>query len=117
MKKFFGYFREHAMVIILKRKNEVINKWKTEIIWKCKNLLYLRQRFEDKHAKNKKCCNGRDHCHYTGEYRGAANSICNLKRSAPKEVPIALYNESTYDYYFIIEVLAEVFERQVTCLG
>ena len=32
MKKFCGYFREHAMAIILKRKNEVINKWKTEIL-------------------------------------------------------------------------------------
>ena len=25
----------------------------------------------------------RDHCHYTGEYRGAAYSICNLKYSVP----------------------------------
>ena len=25
----------------------------------------------------------RDHCHYTGKYRGAARSICNLKFNVP----------------------------------
>ena len=26
----------------------------------------------------------RDHCHYTGKYRGAAHNICNLKYRTPK---------------------------------
>ena len=28
----------------------------------------------------------RDHCHYTGEYKDAAHSICNLKYSVPNEI-------------------------------
>ena len=49
----------------------------------------------------------RDHCHYTSEYRGAAHSICNLKYSVPKEIPIAFHNGSKYNYHFIIKELAE----------
>ena len=41
---------------------------------------------------NKKYCKVRDHCHYTGGYRGAAQSICNLKYSAPKKISIVLHN-------------------------
>ena len=42
--------------------------------------------FDDKHAKDKKYCKVRDHCHYTEEYRGAAHSICSLKYSIPNKV-------------------------------
>ena len=34
--------------------------------------------------KDKKYCKVRDHCH-TGEYSGAAHSLCNLKYSVPKK--------------------------------
>ena len=44
----------------------------------------------------------RDHCHYTGKYRGAAHSICNLKYKAPKEILVLFHNGSKYDYHFII---------------
>ena len=44
-----------------------------------------KQKFEDKHAKEKNYCKIRPHCHYTGEYRGTAHSICNLKYSLPKK--------------------------------
>ena len=33
----------------------------------------------------------RGHCHYLGKYIGAANSICNLKYSVHKEIPIVFY--------------------------
>ena len=28
------------------------------------------------------------HCHYAGEYRSASYSICNLRHSVPKQIPI-----------------------------
>ena len=47
------------------------------------------------------------HCHYAGESRGAVQSICNLKYSVTKEIPIIFHNGSNYDYCFIIKELAE----------
>ena len=57
--------------------------------------------------KDKKYHKVRGHCHYAGEYRGAAHSISNLKYSVPKKIPMLFRNVSNYDYYFIIKEWAE----------
>ena len=59
----------------------------------------------------------RDHCHYTGNSRGAAHDICNVRYKIPKEIPVVFHNGSTYDYNFIIKELAEEFEGEFKCLG
>ena len=59
----------------------------------------------------------RDHCHYTGKYRGAAHNICNLRHKIPKEIPIVFHNGSTYDYHFIIKELVKEFDRKFEWLG
>ena len=59
----------------------------------------------------------RDHCHYTGKYRGAAHSNCNLNYKIPKEIPVVFHNGSTYDYHFIIKQLARKFKGNFDCLG
>ena len=59
----------------------------------------------------------RDHCHYTGKFREAAHSNCNLQYKVPKKIPIVFHNGSTYDYHFIIKQLAEDFKGQFECLG
>ena len=61
---------------------------------------------------NKKYHKVRDHCHYTGKYRGAAHDICNLRYKIPKEIPVVFHNGSTYDYHFIIKELAEESEEE-----
>ena len=47
----------------------------------------------------------RDHCHYTGKFRGAAHNICNLRYKGPKEIPIVFHNDSIYGYHFVIKKL------------
>ena len=44
--------------------------------------------------KNKLYQRDRDHCHYTGKFRGAAHSICNLRYKVPKIIPIVSHNGS-----------------------
>ena len=58
----------------------------------------------------------RDHCHYTGKYRGAAHSNCNLNYEIPKEIPVVFHNGSTHDYHFIIKQLARQFKGNFVCL-
>ena len=66
---------------------------------------------------NKEMRNVRDHCHYTGKYRGATHSKCNLKYKIVKEIPALFHNGSVYDYHFIIKYLAREFKGNSECLG
>ena len=47
----------------------------------------------------------RNHCHYTGRYRGAAHNICNLNYSKPKGVPVFFHNLTGYDSHLFIKKL------------
>ena len=58
----------------------------------------------------------KDHWHYTGKFRGAANSKCNLNYEVPKDIPIIIHNTS-YDTHFIINQLAEEFKDELNCIG
>ena len=44
----------------------------------------------------------RDHCHYTGCYRGPAHSLCNL---IPSYIPVVFHNLSGYDTHLFIKEL------------
>ena len=73
----------------------------------------------DKNNKKeyKRMCKVRDHCHFTGKYRGAANSSCNLHYKVPKVIPVVFHNGSTYDNHFIIRQLAKDFNGYFSCIG
>ena len=48
----------------------------------------------------------RDHCHFTGKYRGAAHSICNLKARKPDLIPTLFHNLEGYDEHLFLPSLA-----------
>ena len=53
----------------------------------------------------------RDHCHITGEYRGAAHNACNLKlRIYPKSVviPAIAHNLKNYDTHHTMREIGKV---------
>ena len=49
----------------------------------------------------------RDHCHYSGLYRGAAHSSCNLKYKIPNDIPVVFHNPTGYDAHLFIKELSK----------
>ena len=83
---------------------------KISFIMSKKNVTYVKKSFvmiKMKKKKFKLYQKVRDHCHYTGKFRGAAHSISNLRYKIPQEIPVKIHNGSKYDYHFIIRELAE----------
>ena len=72
--------------------------------------------FIKKFGDKKKHRKVRDHDHYTGKYRGATHSICNLRYSAPKDIPVLFHNGTNYDFNLIITELAEEFRSELQCI-
>ena len=116
MKKFCKDLRTHATKIINYEKKKMIPlTTKEEIYHNKQKVCYISKKEFD--ANDKKNCKVRDHCHYTGKYRGAAHNICNLRYKIPKEIPLVFHNGSTYDYHFIIKELVKEFDGNFECLG
>ena len=116
MKKFCEDLRIHATKIINYEKKKIIPLTTEEKInYNDQKVCYICEKeFETIDKKNYKV---RDHCHYTGKYRGAAHNVCNLRYKVPKEIPVIFHNGSTYDYHFIIKELVKEFEGNFDCLG
>ena len=56
----------------------------------------------------------RDHCHYTGLYRGPAYSLCNLRYKSPSYIPVVFHSLSGYDaHLFIREIGAHTSDMEV----
>ena len=116
MKKFCKDLRTHATKIINYEKKKMISLTIKEEIYHNKQKIYYicKKEFNKNDKKQQKV---RDHCHYTGKYRGAAHNICNFRYKVPKEIPVVSNNGSTYDYHFIIKELVKEFEGNFECLG
>ena len=59
----------------------------------------------------------RDHCHYTGRYRGPACNSCNLKYRKPNFIPVVFHNLSGYDSHLFIKKLGSSDEKEnIDCI-
>ena len=77
-------------MVITPEEQEQFNK--ASKCWICGKLLNIEDRV-------------RDHCHYTGRYRGAAHNRCNLKFSKPNNISVFFHNLSGYDSHLFIKKL------------
>ena len=62
-----------------------------------KSVIFAKKNFERKCTTDKNYRKVKDHCYYTGKYRGAAHSTGNLKYSIPNEIHVVFHNGSNYD--------------------
>ena len=59
----------------------------------------------------------RDHCHFTGRYRGPAHNSCNLKYRKPKSVSVFFHNLSGYDSHLFIKKLGSPDKKEnIKCI-
>ena len=59
----------------------------------------------------------RDHCHYTGKFRGAAHQSCNLKFKRPKFTPVFFHNLQNYDAHLFVRALGLMDEvLSISCI-
>ena len=72
IKRFGESLREDSMKIInfKKKKMKLLTKEQQESYENAKICYICKEKFENKYLEDKKYRKVRDHCHYTGEYRG-----------------------------------------------
>ena len=61
-----------------------------------------------KYFNDNNCCKCKDHCYFTGKYRVAGQSVCNLRYSKTKEISVVSHKGSNCDYYFIIKRTSKI---------
>ena len=105
---FLKYLEEDIRAIANIEKKEIIfgekERYNEETsCWICK------KEFGENEEKVK------DHCHYTGRYRGAVHNECNLKYRKPDFTPVIFHNLSGYDSHLFIKNLG-FSEGNIDCI-
>ena len=111
MKTFCSSLREHAKNVIDFERKKMLPLTKEELKSHQHAKVYYicQKRIKKKLSRSTTYQKVREYCHHTGKYRGAVNSICNLKFNVPNEIPV-VFHGSKYDYDFIIKEWATKFE-------
>ena len=93
------------IINLKKKKKKVLTYGQQKSYSNAKVCYSCKEKFEDKHAKDKKYCKVRDHCYYTGKYRGATHSKSNLKHSVCIYVYIYIYI-----YIYICKIYINIYK-------
>ena len=88
-------YEKKEMIQLTHEENNFYNE--QEVCHICKEKLCMDKNYKNYINERK----FKDYCHYTGKFRGAAHSKCNLNYKVPKEIPIIIHN-ATYDTHFMI---------------
>lgn len=104
-KKFVEYLiSEVNRIYNIMKVNKQMNMSREEkdAYYKAKICYVCNSSFTDKNYKV------RDHNHLTGEYRGAAHLMCNLKIRNPSFIPVFMHNLSGYDAHLFVKELGNI---------
>ena len=104
------HYEEKEMIALTKEENKPYKEQQKCHICGEK---FCTDKNDQNYANRKKV---KDHCHYTGKFRGIAHSKYNLNYKVPKDIPIIIHNAS-YNTHFIINQLAEECKGELNCIG
>jgi hypothetical protein len=111
-----SYVGEDAAYVFLKTVlKESFRCWDmVNNIFKKKMAITPKQEFEFQTTRNCSICGNdlgddrvRDHDHVSGQYRGAAHNICNLKYRITWKVPVVFHNLRGYDSHLIMQEIGK----------
>ena len=69
------------------------------------------------HEKYQKLKNLIDHDHYSGKYRSAAHSICNLRATRSNEIFVGIHNGSGYNFKLLLKKFAFHFKQDISVIA
>ena len=94
MKRFCNDLKEHVIRIInYETKPMIVLTEEEKESYENQQLCHIcdKEFYTDNDEETRKV---RDHCHYTGKYRSADHSKCNLKYKIVKVIPVLFHNGS-----------------------
>ena len=101
VRRIFNKFKYHKEMIISEDEKKAFKEPTNCHICKCL--------FEEGDKKVK------DHCHFTGKFRGAAHNSCNLAYSKPDFIPVIFHNLAGYDAHLFVKSLGKT-EGKIDCI-